>query len=58
MSRRGNLQRFFANVCGIAYVPHTCRIRGVYVTAYVPHTLPHTLCLLEALQGVFFGAWL
>jgi len=38
MSGRGNLHRFFDNVCGAAYVPHTCRIRA----AYVPHTLPHT----------------
>lgn len=54
MSGRGNLRSFLGNVCGIAYVPHTCRLRSAYVLHTLPHTLPHTLTLYKALQGVCF----
>jgi len=55
MSGRENFDVFLCNVCGIEYVPHTFRIRSVYVPHTLPHTLTHTLSQIEALQGVYFG---
>jgi hypothetical protein len=54
MNGRGNFDILSDNVCGIAYVPHSFRIRFEYVPHTLPHTLPHTFSLQEALQGPYF----
>jgi hypothetical protein len=55
MGGRGKIKRFFDSVCVIEYVPHTLRIRYVYVPHTVTHTLTHTLKQVKALQALCFG---